>query len=282
VPVRPEPWIDPGNPEAWRRYGQALLDGGRYEDALVGFERAVELAPAGVKAWTGKAETLFGLRRYDEALAAYERAIELDPKDVDNWKGKERALLALDRHEEALAANERAVEPTPERSGDRDHQGLRPVRQPWIDPGNPEAWRRYGQALLDGGRYEDALVGFERAVELGADDVVTWRLTGHALRGLGRPEEALAAYERAIDKDPGNLDTLRLRSQILSGLGRAEEAGAAYSAEWRPVALGQPQPPTARDADIPSTAERASPSSPPPGTRVTSDLPSRPLSTGGA
>ncbi len=40
------------------------------------------------------------------------------------------------------------------------------------------------------------------------------------------------------------------------------------------------KPPTARAADITSTAGRASPSSPPPVTRVTSDLSSRPLSTG--
>jgi hypothetical protein len=88
-----------------------------------------------------------------------------------------------------------------------------------------------------------------------------WVPTGEEIDAERRDDAQIVATHKSW------VQKMKLRAHI----------GAGRRVEPPPI-----KPSTARDADIRSTAESAGPSSPPPGTRVTSDLPSRPLSTGGA
>ena len=59
-------------------YGQ-----GMYEEAIVSFERAIELEPSNAAAWYNKGVSLFKVGQVDEAIASYEVAIGLDPRNSD-------------------------------------------------------------------------------------------------------------------------------------------------------------------------------------------------------
>ncbi len=55
-----------------------------------------------------------------------------------------------------------------------------------------------GNELCDARRFEDAVVRYDRAIELGLRDHVVWNNKGVALDSLGRHEDAVACYEKSL------------------------------------------------------------------------------------
>src|SRR5881394_776388 len=94
-----------------------------------------------------------------------------------------------------------------------------------------------GAALVELGRYPDALAALERAVEADPDLALVWHELGWAAYKLGDKNRALLALDRAFALEP-HTETLRLRGRILRDAGRYQAAevayeGAAQAAEHR-------------------------------------------------
>ena len=105
--------LDPHFADAYDARGDAFCCLNRFQEALVAFERAIQLDPAYAHAYEGKGNILYNLKRYQEALIAYERAIQLDPASAVGYNGKGDALYYLYRYQEALLAFERAIQLDP-------------------------------------------------------------------------------------------------------------------------------------------------------------------------
>lgn len=108
-----------GNSEIWTRVnlllteGQALLDGGDAENALVYFEQALDLDPNNTEALIKKGTTLESLRKMPEALAAYDRAIATDSSITVAYLYKGGVLNRLQRFAEAMECYEQALKTQP-------------------------------------------------------------------------------------------------------------------------------------------------------------------------
>ena len=92
-----------------------------------------------------------------------------------------------------------------------------------------------GAALVELGRYPDALAALERAVEADPDLAPVWHELGLAAYKLGDKNRALLALDRAFALEP-HTETLKLRGRVLRDAGRYQAAevafeGAAQAAE---------------------------------------------------
>jgi len=92
-----------------------------------------------------------------------------------------------------------------------------------------------GAALVELGRYPDALAALERAVEADPDLALVWHELGWAAYRLGDKNRALLALDRAFALEP-HTETLKLRGRVLRDAGRYQAAevafeGAAQAAE---------------------------------------------------
>ena len=92
-----------------------------------------------------------------------------------------------------------------------------------------------GAALVELGRYPDALAALERAVEADPDLALVWHELGWAAYKLGDKNRALLALDRAFALEP-HTETLKLRGRVLRDAGRYQAAevafeGAAQAAE---------------------------------------------------
>ncbi len=92
-----------------------------------------------------------------------------------------------------------------------------------------------GAALVELGRYPDALASLERAVEADPDLALVWHELGWAAYKLGDKNRALLALDRAFALEP-HTETLKLRGRVLRDAGRYQAAevafeGAAQAAE---------------------------------------------------
>jgi len=89
--------------------GQALLDNGDAENALVYFDQAIDLEPNNVEALVKKGTTLEALRKMHEALATYDQAIAKDSSMTVAYLYKGGVLNRLQRFTEAMECYEQAL-----------------------------------------------------------------------------------------------------------------------------------------------------------------------------
>ena len=107
------------NERIWTHIAMELLKNKRYQNALMCFEKAIEIKPD--KENLGSiGVTLIDHGRYEDALEYFERFTEIDPNDARGWGGKGIALSGLNREEEALSCCKKALEIDPKLKVVRD------------------------------------------------------------------------------------------------------------------------------------------------------------------
>ncbi|MBD1917550.1 MULTISPECIES: substrate-binding domain-containing protein [Cyanophyceae] len=170
--------------------GRRLMREGRYDNALIYFNQAVEATeverrktdaaatPAGginaiaaqAQAERGNALALLG--QANDAMDSFNAALQLDASVIDAWIGKGRLLNTMARYEESLFCFDTALE---------------------LDPTSVAAQLGKGQALMAMGRQSEGQACLDRAAALGSGDS-TWEL----------PEAAVAPPEDGVSIDPGS------------------------------------------------------------------------------
>jgi Tfp pilus assembly protein PilF len=82
-------------------------------------------------------------------------------------------------------------------------------------------------------RDEDALVYFERALQLEPNFPPALYNRGNSLRKLNRPAEAVQSYDRVLQAVPHNPEVLNNRGNALRALNKLDEAHASFAAAIR-------------------------------------------------
>lgn len=100
---------DPDNALLYYTRARILSRAGRFTDALVDCDRAIDCEASLAFAHTARGWILVRLDREDEALDAYEESINLNPVDVDTRINRGTLLLGLGRNEQALMDFSEAV-----------------------------------------------------------------------------------------------------------------------------------------------------------------------------
>ena len=98
-----------------------------------------------------------------------------------------------------------------------------------INPDDPDVWNARGNILTEMDRSEEALVAYDKSLELCLNeanemDPSTWNRKGNALMELSRFHEAVNCYDEALTLDPENDIILSNKGVALIELGRFNEA----------------------------------------------------------
>ncbi|MGA2259744.1 MAG: tetratricopeptide repeat protein, partial [Thermoguttaceae bacterium] len=99
-----------------------------------------------------------------------------------------------------------------------------------LDPTKAIYFNNYGAAQYSLGRCADAMLSFERALELKPRYADALANRGMTKASLGREEEALADYRNALETQPGHRDAMKRLASLLQSLGRSAEAIELYEA----------------------------------------------------
>jgi adenylate cyclase len=180
------------------------------------FEEAIALDPEYAMAYrllagTHQMHVFFGSKSPKQSLA---RAIELAQKAIalDDSLASAHSLLGflfttLRQHDMGIDECERAVV---------------------IDPNSADAYTYLALSLHYGGRHEEAIPFFKKAMRLNPmnPSYYLWGL-GTAYRHSGRYEEAIAVCKKAIHSEPDYLHAHSILASLYSLSGREEEARTA-------------------------------------------------------
>ncbi|MBP5974168.1 tetratricopeptide repeat protein [Brasilonema sp. CT11] len=212
--------IEPNSAEAWEKRGEALFRLRRLSGALFSYNKALNIQPDYIKALNNKGQVLSNLDKYQEALESHEKALKLDPNDADAWSGKGIALLGLKKYQEASLAFERVKDIRPDTPSFWYDLAMATERLQ-----NPQASEYFKEALNS---YDDYL-------KQNPQDPISWSDRGNVLQKLNRPQDALVSYQKALDIDKNFYEALIGKGNILSG-GNPQEALVVYSraSEVRP------------------------------------------------
>jgi tetratricopeptide (TPR) repeat protein len=229
-----------------------LAETGRLEEALDETAKALALDPANPYHRNNLAVLLALLRRHAEAVVAWDRLLEVAPEDVDGLLGKAEALLHSGRPAEAKGIVDAALAKAPtnavahavagavaKRLGDWDtalpHMEeaarLAPDR---ADLANNVAWNLVDCPRDDLRDPAKAVVHAERATRLEPAEAGFWNTLGLARLRKGDLEAAVEALRRSADLDHGaDPSTGWFLATALARQGKAEEARAALAAPER-------------------------------------------------
>ncbi len=244
----PRAWVNYGN-ELWR-VGDVFKATGNQEgiklqnQAIAAYDTAIQKAPSFYQAWLARGNVFTDLGEFKDALISYEKAIEIFPyeqtrktyqyatkeeektkakRDLDLyaslWRYKGLVLSKLNRHNEAVAAFEKVLE---------------------VNETDFVAVDLKGFAQMELGDNEAALTSFERAIELNPEYLFAWIHKGNALAKLNRLPAAVAAYEQVLKIQPNYYNAAFQRADVLAEFLRQNGDTPAALAEVLGIDLTQP------------------------------------------
>lgn len=192
--------------------GQALLEKGAFQEALVALRAACAQDPQDAEAWYLLAGAQGRTGAFADAEASCRRAVALNPGFAIAHYRLANALDAQGHHEEALGSYRRALE---------------------LEPGLAQAWNNLGVALMALTRPDEAEQAYRRALALATGDPDIHTNLALALIGQNRVRESLAPLAAALEIGPEHVEAHWTLALAWLLLGELERGWALYDWRWR-------------------------------------------------
>jgi len=180
------------NSVAHNDLGNALLQKGSVDEAIVHYQKALQIDPDYVDACYNLGNALLQKGAVDEAIAHYQKALQINPDYAKACNNLGNVLVQKGSVNEAIIHFQKALQ---------------------IKPDFAEAHDNLGNALLRKGKVDEAIVHFQKALQIEPDFAEPCNNLGIALAQKGQVAEAIAHFQRALQIKPdfaeahNNLDT---------------------------------------------------------------------------
>ncbi len=237
---------NPDDALSWLMRGMALENQGRYESAIHSYDRVVQIQPEDYLAWFKRGSVLQQLQRYEEAIECYDKVVEFQPDNYWAWHDRGVVLEELQQYEEALLSFERAVQVKGDMQAAIDgrqrvmailHHAIaeettvtdeKPLESPTEEGNDYGTWFEKGRVLEKLQHHTEAVIAYNKAIQLNPSDPEVLRWRGNVLFTLGRYEEAIGSYDKAIQIQPRNASLWCCLASSLVKLKRYRESVACF------------------------------------------------------
>jgi len=205
-------WTDtlPQNQNCWAGHdalGIALSQKGQVDEAIIQFQKSLEINPLNAEARNNLGAALFNKGQVDEAMAQYQKNLEINPNDVATHNNLGNAFVHKKQLNEAIAQYQKALE---------------------IDPINAEARNHLGNALFLKGKVDEAIIQFQKSLEINPNIADAHSNLGNALFQKGQVEEAIVQYQKTLEINPNIAEAHYNLGVALSQQGKVDEAMVQY------------------------------------------------------
>jgi tetratricopeptide (TPR) repeat protein len=182
--------------------GMRLMKATRYDQAILNFNRAVELEPGFAEAFRMRARAYIAQSNPDEAIRDFTRLAVLQPRDAQALAERGFAYIDKKDYANAIADADRALA---------------------LDPKLAKAFNLRGIAHRSAGDPRKAVDDFTKALEYEPNlDNYFQRATSY--QDLGEHRLAIADFTKAVAEDPQEPHIYFARAKSLSAIGDAARA----------------------------------------------------------
>jgi tetratricopeptide (TPR) repeat protein len=135
---------------------------------------------------------------------------------VETYRKLAQVWLQLDKKTQAIASLEKAItlELELEDGEALDHK--------------PEVWAKAGDNLANAERWDEAIVHYQRAIEIEPTYHQSYQNLGMAFAKVGKIEDAITSYRRAVELSPESGHDYYLLGLSLARIGQEEDAIATF------------------------------------------------------
>jgi tetratricopeptide (TPR) repeat protein len=183
--------------------GNALLKMGQVDEAIVHFQKALEIKPDFAEAHNNLGNFLFQKGQVDEAIVHFQKALEIKPDYAVAHYNLGNALLKMGHVDEAIAHFQKALQ---------------------INPDYAEAHNNLGYALIQKGSVDEAIAHFQKALQINPDYADAHNNLGNILLQKGSVDEAITHYQKALQINPDSAEAHKNLNNALLQKGRVDEA----------------------------------------------------------
>ena len=202
---------------AYYSLGKEKFGAKDYADAIVNFDKAIELDPTYVRAYyeRGRAQDRLGV--YDSAIASCAQVLEMDPDEADAYYGRGTIKAKLGDYADAIIDLDKAIELDAQHAEAYSNRGGIKYGLGGAESarGNAEAARRL---------YESAIADCNKAIEIDPEDANTYNFRAAAKLVLGDLEGAIFDLNRTIEITPKHVDAYNNRGWVQFRFGESETA----------------------------------------------------------
>lgn len=190
--------------------GRALLDLGKFQEAITSLNKAIELTSTKENAdyYFYRGVAYSNLDDYKNALENFEKAVTLNPSQHTYHDRKGYCLYKQEKYQEAVDSFNNAIN---KNTTEQD----------------PDYYFRRGMALYAMSRYETALESYEDAIKIRHDGNY-YRNKGIVLKCLERYSEAIESFNKAIEKNQDDADSYFNKGNTFCLDNKFEEALKCY------------------------------------------------------
>jgi tetratricopeptide (TPR) repeat protein len=230
-----------GNDLAQYNLGLALFDKGRVDEAIIHYQKALEISADYAEAHNNLGAALFRKGRVDEAITHYQKALEISADYADARNNLGAALFDKGKVDEAIVHYQEALKLKPDFAEAHHNLGLAICQKGGVDaaivqfqealklkPGFAEAHNNLAYALLQKGRVDEAMTHCQQAVQIRPDLAEAHNSLGTALFQKGRVDEAITQYQQTLQIKPDYADAQLNLGNALLQKGQADEAVAHF------------------------------------------------------
>jgi len=176
-------------------------------DALLQWQKAVELNPEEAKAHFNLALAFERAGLADQAVSEYQKTVDLDPENSGAVTNLAVALARTGKMDEAIHYFE---------------QGVR------IEPQSAKAHGNLAAALIEKGRTDEAVNHCRAALEIDPEYTDAHNTLGIILTRKGELDEAIPHLEKAVARDPTSFEYQYNLGSALAAKGRFQEATSHF------------------------------------------------------
>jgi tetratricopeptide (TPR) repeat protein len=186
----------------WLKYGNQLWRLGRFKEAVVALDRAIQLKPNFHQAFFVKGLALSSQDQFSEAIAAFDTATRLEPRFYEAWRMKAQTLEQLKQYPQALAAIDKAIQ---------------------IQPNDSLLHSLRGDLLFGSKQYAPAIAAYTQALSF-KPAYYTYMQRGRSHFSAGDYQAAFRDYGKAIELQPNDYFSYIGRGTMNSALGKSAAA----------------------------------------------------------
>jgi predicted O-linked N-acetylglucosamine transferase (SPINDLY family) len=199
--------IDPNFVEALSNLGTVFREASRVNEALVCFQKALTIQPDSAELHSKLGLMLYDLKQYDQAITCCQRALAIDPKYADAHNNMGLCFKATCQLDKAMVSYRQAIA---------------------CNPDYASAHSNLGNTLRDAGQYNEALTHYHRALLVNPNFAEAHNNLGGTLEALGQFKEAATSYRCALDVNPNYAEAHNNLGNSLKELKQLDSAVNCY------------------------------------------------------
>lgn len=189
--------------------GTTYLKKGMADEALKSYELSIQYDNNFSLAYHGKGLALVKLRRYDEAIAAYQKSVMLNPLYADGFLALAKLYRDLNRDDEALTMCLEAIK-ADTISGKTNPNDL------------ASAYYELGFIHNERKEFLKAADAFAEVGKLDPKHYRSFNAQAAALEKIGKTEEAIVSYQKAVEIKPNYYEAYGRMAALYNKLGQYE------------------------------------------------------------